>query len=80
MSDKGFAIAMASTIPKGPKGDPGGISSVNGKTGSAVVLDAGDLGYDGSETYSEGTVGAEISQLKSHLNDSRSIKKTPRSL
>lgn len=46
----------------------GNVSSVNGKTG-AVVLDAGDLGYDGSETYSEGTVGAEISRLKSHISD-----------
>ena len=45
----------------------GNVSSVNGKTG-AVVLDAGDLGYDGSETYSEGTVGAEVSQLKSAID------------
>ena len=46
----------------------GNVSSVNSKTG-AVVLDAGDLGYDGSETYSGGTVGSELSQLKSQINE-----------
>ena len=69
MSDKAFAIAMANTIPKGPKGDkgdPGDVSSVNEKTG-AVVLDAGDLEYDSSETYTSGTVGAEISNALSDI-------------
>lgn len=71
MSDKAFAIAMASTIPKGPKGDkgdPGDVSSVNSKTG-AVVLDAGDLEYDASETYTGGTVGAAVSTLKSQIDE-----------
>ena len=45
----------------------GNVSSVNGKTG-AVVLDAGDLGYDASETYTGGTVGAAVSDLKSAIN------------
>ena len=44
------------------------VSSVNSKTG-AVVLDAGDLSYDGTETYSSGTVGKEISNVKGDLNN-----------
>ena len=45
----------------------GAVTSVNSKTG-AVVLDAGDLAYDSTETYSSGTVGDELSDLKSDLN------------
>lgn len=44
------------------------VSSVNSKTG-AVTLAAGDIGYDGTETYTSGTVGKEISDLKGGLND-----------
>lgn len=46
----------------------GNVSSVAGKTG-AVTLDADDVGYDDAETYSSGTVGAELTQLNQHLND-----------
>lgn len=42
------------------------VSSVAGKTG-AVTLDAGDVEYDGTETYSEGTVGADLSALKTYI-------------
>ena len=41
----------------------GAVKSVNGKTG-VVVLDAGDLEYDDTETYSSGSVGDELSTLK----------------
>ena len=58
----GFAIAMASTIPKGPKGDPGDVSSVAGKTG-AVTLGADDVAYDPTDTYAAGTVGKELGDL-----------------
>lgn len=74
MGKKTFPIVMSSIIPKGPKGDKGdtgGVNSVNGKTGEAV-LDAGDLGYDASETYSGGTVGAAVSQLPSQIDDNYS--------
>ena len=68
-ADRAFAIAMAKSIPKGDKGDPGDISEINGKTGSSVTLDAGDLGYDSSETYTSGTVGAGISNALSAINN-----------
>ena len=44
----------------------GAVKSVNGKTG-VVVLDAGDLEYDDTETYSSGSVGDELSTLKDGL-------------
>lgn len=52
-----------------PNGGGGGgaVDSVNGQTG-AVVLDAGDLEYDDEETYSAGSVGAELTSLKGDLN------------
>ena len=46
----------------------GAVKSVNGKTG-AVVLDAGDLEYDDTETYSSGSVGDELSTLKDGLGE-----------
>lgn len=46
----------------------GAVKSVNGKTG-VVVLDAGDLEYDDTETYSSGSVGDELSTLKDGLSD-----------
>ena len=45
----------------------GAVKSVNGKTG-AVVLDAGDLEYDDTETYSSGSVGDAISDVKNDLD------------
>ena len=58
-------------IPKGAKGDPGqgggSVDSVNGQTG-AVVLDAGDLEFDDSETYASGSVGAELSAQKNAIS------------
>ena len=69
MSEKSFSLAMAMVIPKGPKGDkgdPGDVESVNSKTG-AVTLDAGDLAFDSSETYDSGTIGAELSEVKSEI-------------
>ena len=55
--------------PNGGGGGGGGaVNSVNGKTGT-VVLDAGDLGYDGTETYTSGTVGKEISDLKGDITE-----------
>ena len=44
------------------------VSSVNSKTG-AVVLGAGDLEYDSTATYSSGTVGDELSDLKEDINN-----------
>ena len=58
-------------IPKGAKGDPGqgggSVDSVNGQTGD-VVLDAGDLEFDDSETYAAGSIGAEVSQQKNAIS------------
>ena len=45
----------------------GNVSSVAGKTG-AVTLDAGDVSYDGTQTYSVGTVGKGLNDLKGDLN------------
>ena len=44
------------------------VQSVAGKTG-AVNLDAGDVGFNSSEEYNEGTVGAELSELTRQLSD-----------
>lgn len=61
--------------PNGGGGGGGAVDSVNGKTGT-VVLDAGDLGYDGSETYDSGTVGKEISDLKGDIGDLTELETT----
>ena len=44
------------------------VQSVAGKTG-AVTLGAGDVGYDGTETYQSGTAGAALSELNRQLSD-----------
>lgn len=44
------------------------VTSVNSKTG-AVTLDAGDVGYDGTETYQSGTAGAALNDLNRQLSD-----------
>lgn len=44
------------------------VTSVNSKTG-AVTLGAGDIGFNSSEEYNEGTVGAKLSALNRHLSD-----------
>lgn len=63
-------------IPKGAKGDPGqgggSVNSVNGKTGD-VVLDAGDLEFDDSETYAAGSIGAEVSQQKNAIDQKQDV-------
>lgn len=43
------------------------VTSVAGKTG-AVTLNGGDVAYSESETYSSGTVGAELSQQKNAID------------
>ena len=44
------------------------VQSVAGKTG-AVTLGAGDVGYDDTATYQNGTAGAALSELNRQLND-----------
>lgn len=44
------------------------VQSVAGKTG-AVNLGAGDVGYDGTATYQNGTAGAALSELNRQLSD-----------
>lgn len=56
----------------GPKGDPGDVQSVAGKTG-AVTLDAGDVAYDESASYADGTVGAGLADLKSQMSAMDSV-------
>ena len=46
----------------------GAVTSVSGKTG-AVVLDAGDVAFDDSQTYANGTVGKEVSGLLDSAED-----------
>ena len=44
--------------------------TVNGKALSTdITLDAGDIGYDPTETYQAGSVGAELSDLTRQLSD-----------
>lgn len=43
------------------------VNSVNGKTG-AVVVDAGDIGYNDAESYNSNTVGAGLNDLKSAIS------------
>ena len=45
----------------------GAVTSVAGKTG-AVTLDADDVAYDPTDTYSSGTVGEAVSDLKSNFD------------
>lgn len=44
------------------------VQSVAGKTG-AVNLGAGDIGFNSSEEYNEGTVGAKLGELSRQLSD-----------
>jgi len=46
--------------------DDKAVTSVAGKIG-AVTLGAGDVAFDGSGTYADGTVGAEVADLKNAL-------------
>ena len=46
----------------------GAVASVAGKTG-AVTLDAGDVSFDGTQTYQAGTVGAELSNQKNAIDE-----------
>ena len=67
-SGQSFDVLNGSKGDPGNTGAPGVIQSVNGKSAASVTLDAGDLGYDDTETYSSDTVGAELSSLNSHLS------------
>ena len=44
------------------------VQSVAGKTGN-VTLDGGDISYNDAATYSSGSVGAEVADLKSAIGD-----------
>lgn len=57
-----LGLATPSDIPTVP------VQSVAGKTG-AVNLGAGDVGFNSSEEYNEGTVGAKLSALNRQLSD-----------
>ena len=61
------------THPSGQSFDvmDGVIQSVNGKSAASITLDAGDIAYDDSETYQNGSVGAELSDLSRQLSDNR---------
>ena len=48
------------------------VESVAGKTGT-VTLDGGDVGYSDQTTYSSGTVGAEVSALKTEISSKPDI-------
>lgn len=65
---KGDTGATGPAGPQGSKGDPGDVQSVAGKTG-AVTLDAGDVSYNDQQTYTDGTVGAGLADLKSHFDN-----------
>ena len=54
------------------------VQSVAGKTG-AVNLGAGDVGFNSSEEYNEGTVGAELSELNRQLIDKITSPTSPAS-
>ena len=60
--------------PQGPKGDPGDVQSVAGKTG-AVTLDAGDVSFDDQQLYNDGTVGAGLAELKSQITDVETLQR-----
>lgn len=64
------AVTIGEALTELDEGGGGGgaVNSVNGKTGT-VVLDAGDLEYDDEETYSSGTVGKALTDLKGDIND-----------
>ena len=59
------------THPSGQSFDvmDGVIQSVNGKSAASITLDAGDIGYDDSETYQSGTAGAALNDLSRQLSD-----------
>ena len=46
----------------------GVVQSVNGKSAAAITLDSGDIGFDDSETYAAGSIGAEVSNQKNALS------------
>ena len=56
-----LGLATPSDIPTVP------VQSVAGRTG-AVVLNAGDSSFNASETYSDGTVGKELSDQKNAIS------------
>ena len=57
-----LGLAAQSDIPTVP------VQSVNGKTG-AINLTSGDIAYDESATYQDGSVGSELQEQNRHLSD-----------
>lgn len=69
--DKGDTGATGATGPQGPKGDTGatGPQGPQGPKGDSGATDAGGVSYDATETYQNGTVGAELQNQSRHLSD-----------
>ena len=78
MTEDGENFEMTQTT----KGDPGEGVPTGGTAGQVLKkvsgddydtewadLDAGDVGFDSTETYQSGTVGAELSDLSRQLSD-----------
>lgn len=65
---QGIQGIQGETGPTGPQGPAGVIQSVNGKSGAAITLDSGDIGFDDSETYPSGSIGAEVSDAKNAIS------------
>ena len=61
LSASDLGLAKTTDIPSVP------VQSVAGKTGD-VTLDGGDVGFNAQGSYSSGTVGAELSDLKTEIS------------
>lgn len=55
-------------VMDGQDGAPGVIQSVNGKSAASITLDAGDIGYDATQTYTSGSVGTELQKQNSKFD------------
>lgn len=66
--DISFSEDSELDVSMSPGEGGGAVSSVNGQTG-AVVLDAGDLEYDDTETYASGSIGATLTAYKEDISD-----------
>ena len=58
------------THPSGQSFDvmDGVIQSVNGKSAASITLDSGDIEFDDSEDYPDGSLGAEVSDQKNAIS------------